>query len=171
MSDTQQHFHVPQYESRRALADQFFNEDLQHQREWYDRKASTHKAWHHWLSLLIVTGGAMSSFLQIFSPGPNPIAIATAVIGVLIVVSKGIERIWLFEDTWTSYRKASEAMKREYRLYLNSTGPYQYATTEEEAHRRFTQRVERIIAEEENNFWGIREGDEAARETEARSSE
>ncbi len=29
-----------------------------------------------------------------------------------------------YEETWLGYRKASEAMKREYRLYINNAGNY-----------------------------------------------
>ncbi len=40
-------------------------------------------------------------------------------LGVIVVVAKGIECIWDFDGTWLGYRKASEAMKREKRLFVN----------------------------------------------------
>ncbi len=50
------------------------------------------------------------------------------------------------------YRKASELMKREYRLYINAAGPYGDAD-EEAAYRLFVLNVEQIIAEEQQLFF------------------
>nr|MBA3555440.1 DUF4231 domain-containing protein [Gemmatimonadales bacterium] len=56
-------------------------------------------------------------------------------------------------ETWQAYRKAAESMKREYRLYLNNADAYAVAEDEASAYRLLVERVETIIAEEQQLFW------------------
>ena len=56
-------------------------------------------------------------------------------------------------ESWQAYRKASEGMKREYRLYINNADPYFAAEDEASAYRLLVERVETIIAEEQQLFW------------------
>jgi hypothetical protein len=44
-------------------------------------------------------------------------------------------------------------MKREYRLYLNNADAYATAEDEASAYRLLVERVETIIAEEQQLFW------------------
>jgi len=44
-------------------------------------------------------------------------------------------------------------MKREYRLYLNNADAYAAAPDEASAYRLLVERVETIIAEEQQLFW------------------
>ena len=63
----------------------------------------------------------------------------TAGLGEVVVIAKGAERIGKFEETWLSYRKAAERMKREYRLYANGAGAYREVPDENE--RRYGERA------------------------------
>jgi uncharacterized protein DUF4231 len=56
-------------------------------------------------------------------------------------------------ETWQAYRKAAEGMKREYCLYLNNADAYAAAQDEASAYRLLVERVETIIAEEQQLFW------------------
>ena len=114
------------------------------------------------LRLLILVAGAATSILQLWAPGapaPAPDAppvlhwttIATALLGALVIISKGIERIWKFDDNWLSYRQAAEGIKREQRLYIN--GASDYSDCEETSYRTFVENVETIISAEQNNYW------------------
>jgi hypothetical protein len=44
-------------------------------------------------------------------------------------------------------------MKREYRLYINNADPYFAAEDEASAYRLLVERVETILAEEQQLFW------------------
>jgi hypothetical protein len=151
---------------RRQRANRYFDEDLRGQRKWYSARAGRQKGMHVWLSFVVLAAGAATAVTQLFAPAspdhaPGVVPIITALLGTLVVVAKGVERIWRFEDTWAGYRKASEAMKHEYRVYVNATGPYQAAADEEVRYKLLVERVERIVAEEQGAFWGRREEEDA----------
>ena len=146
---------------RKAKADRYYNEHLEEQRQWYSKNASKNKAWSRFLGAAILTAGALTTAVQIADPSAT-VQIITAVLGLIIVLSEGLERLCGFGDCWLGYRKASEAMKREYRLYINNTGGYDTEPDEQQAFRSFVEQVESIIAEENMHFWKRREAKEVA---------
>ena len=148
--------------SRRMRAEEYFNDHLDGQLEWYDNKASRNKKWAFSLSATVLTAGALSAFLQVFSAFPeleDLIPIATAFLGLLVVIGKGAEQMGSFESTWVTYRRASESMKRERRLFVSNGGSYRSASSEEQAYALFVQRVEQTIAEEQQIYWSDRVDD------------
>ncbi|HYZ26536.1 MAG TPA: DUF4231 domain-containing protein [Geminicoccaceae bacterium] len=140
------------------------------------RQASRYKSYSQYLSFVVIASGALIPFIQIFEVFSEParfvVTIATAALGVVVVVAEGAERIGRFEETWLSYRKAAERMKREYRVYVTGAGVYRQASDEQDAYLRFFENVEEIIAEEQQLYWQgragegrTRNGDEAKRAT------
>jgi hypothetical protein len=83
-------------------------------------------------------------------------SISSGVIGVIIAVLQGTQRIWRFDDTWRAYRNAFETMKRELRLYVNGAGDYAALSDEDAAYRAFVIATEQIIAEEQQIYWQAR---------------
>ena len=143
--------------ARITRAEIYFNDHLRDQRGWYDRKASRYKRWHKWLGLVIIAAGAATAVVQLWTPSPpdTPVhwsAAITAILGAMVVLAKGIERLWSFDENWSGYRQASEAMKREQRLFINDAGSYA-GLNDEPAYRLFVERVEEIIAAEQHGFW------------------
>ena len=143
--------------ARITRADRYFNEHLRDQRGWYSKKASNHKTSSQGLGLAVIGCGALVTFAQAFA-GVLPFAVpaVTAALGVAIAVLTGVQRIWKYDESWVAYRRASEQMKREYRLYINGAGPYADLADEDEAHRRFVESTEFIIAEEQQIYWQSR---------------
>lgn len=137
-------------------ADRFLDEDLGGQRGWYDRKARTYKQYYLITSFLILAAGSATTVLQVWSRVPQPIAVATAVLGAAVVLFKGMQDLYLYQETWLSYRKAAESMKREYRLFVNKSGPYR-KYDDEGAYCHFVERTEQIIAEEQKLFFDRQE--------------
>jgi Protein of unknown function (DUF4231) len=143
---------------RIARAKRYLDEHLEGQRGWYGRKASRYKWWSQWLAVTVLAAGGLTTVVQIF-PGDFRVKIVTAALGLIVVLAKGGERIWNFEETWQGYRKASERMKREYRLYINGAGAYrEVGDNEEQAYLRFVEAIEEIIAEEQQLYWQSRVG-------------
>ena len=144
---------------RQQRADEYFRVHLNGQREWYSRKASSYKQWGHILSIVVIACGALIPVVQLLPTNPNTIWVTmlTAGLGLIVTLAKGIDRIGKFEESWVSYRKASESMKREYRLYINHAGLYTALEDETQAYRRFVEQIEQIIAEEQQIFWQSRE--------------
>lgn len=140
--------------ARKSRAETYFIDHLKGQREWYGREAGYNKKMTARLSLLLLTFGSMISLIQLLAPHfPVIIPYVTALLGALVVITKGLERIGKYEETWIGYRTASEGMKREFRLYINNAGDYANAEDEEDAYRSFVETVESIVADEEHQFW------------------
>ena len=139
--------------------------NLYNQQGWYDRKASSNRKWATRLGFLMILAGAATSIIQLWAPGPPPPAapppdwvaplhwttISTALLGAMVIVIKGIERLWKFDDNWLAYRQAAEGIKREQRLYINGAGDY--VEDEETSYRSFVENIEQIIAAEQNMYW------------------
>lgn len=94
---------------RATMATQYFEEEynLNGQEQWYSNKASRNKAWHQWLGFIVITAGAATSLVQFWAPSPPDVpahwvTTITAVLGAIVVLAKGTERIWNFDDTWAT---------------------------------------------------------------------
>jgi hypothetical protein len=141
----------PTSKGRDALAQQYFENDLSDQRTWYSQKAGLYKTRSELLALLIIVLGASISFIQVFGAAPW-VPIVSGSIGAVVAIAAGWQRIARYSETWTSYRTASERMKRERRLYTHGAGSYR-GLPEREAYLTFVEAIEGIIAEEQNIFW------------------
>lgn len=139
-------------ESRREKAEYYFETVLSGQLAWYSEKAGQQKSRYLFFAIAVIILGALISVLQIFSPQPW-VAAATALLGAAVAVLRSVDTLLRPNETWQAYRKASEGMKREYRLYLNNAGSYAQAADEEAAYRLLIEHVETVIAEEQKLFW------------------
>jgi hypothetical protein len=148
--------------ARIRRAKRYLENHLDNQRRWYSERASKYKKWSQYLAFTVLAAGGLITFMQVFRPEEAwyrwP-TIATCLLGLVVVLAKGLERIGNFEETWSTYRKASERMKREYRLYINGAGDYRTAEGEEEAYLQFVDTIEQIIAEEQQLYWQSRSGE------------
>jgi len=145
------------YKVRAAFADRYYNEDLKKQRQWYSNKANALKKRGETIAFLVIFLGAATTFIQALPGGPWK-SIVSAALGASIVIVEGWKKIARYDDTWRSYRAASERMKHERRLYVNAAGPYE-EHDEEKARKLFVSAVEDIISEEQQLFWSIRHGE------------
>jgi hypothetical protein len=143
--------------ARIARAERYLNEHLKDQRGWYSKRAAEQKAWSQRLGLAVIVCGALVTFAQAFA-GVLPMLVpaVTAALGVAVAVLTGVQRIWKYDESWPAYRRASEQMKREYRLYINGAGAYSEVADEDAAYRRFVENTEAIIAEEQQIYWKSR---------------
>jgi hypothetical protein len=138
-------------EQRRERAEYYFNEILEGQEEWYSKGAGSKKRWHLGLALSVIVLGAAISCLQTLHYPWVPIV--TALIGASITILRAVDTLIRPGETWQAYRKASESMRREYRLYLNNADVYGEAADEDAAYRLLVSRVENAVAEEQQLFW------------------
>ena len=140
---------------RQARADAYFDDHLKGQHEQYSRDAAGNKHRSEFLAFIILACGVGVMVVQIF----NDLAWAlplTVAFGALVVIAQGLSRVGKYEQTWRGYHLASEAMKREYRLYINGAGSYapeaDEAADEDATYRCFVEQIEAIIAEEQHLF-------------------
>lgn len=138
-------------------------QELESQRRWYSSKAGGFKKKSQWMSLLIILCGGLTALLPVFKPSPPShwTEYAVAVLGLLVVITQGMQRIWGWDRIWPQYRLASELMKREQRLYIHNAGGYAGISSETEARRRYIENLEMIVAEEQKIFWRDRQDSQA----------
>ena len=138
-------------ETRQARADYYFRTVLDGQREWYSKGARKQKRRYLAFAICVIVLGALISLLQVLEAEWVPYL--TAALGAAVAISRAVDALLRPGETWQAYRKASEGMKREYRLYLNNADVYAAAEDEASAYRLLVERVETIIAEEQQLFW------------------
>ncbi|MDD5579913.1 MAG: DUF4231 domain-containing protein [Methylobacter sp.] len=139
-------------ESRRERADYYFQTVLENQRDWYSEKAGTQKRRHLFFAISVIVLGTLISCLQVIEAAAW-IRYLTAGLGAFVSVLRAVDTLLHPGETWQGYRKASENMKREYRLYINNADVYADASDEDAAYRLLVERVETILAEEQQLFW------------------
>ena len=140
-------------ENRMAKADYYFQTILKGQREWYSKKAGRQKKWHLFYAITVITLGAVISCLQVIDMAETLVRYVTAGLGAAVAVIRALDTLLHPGETWQGYRKASEGMKREYRLYTNNADAYTDAPNEDAAYRLLVERVETVLAEEQQLFW------------------
>jgi hypothetical protein len=139
-------------ESRKERAAYYFESVLEDQRNWYESKAGQHKFRYLFFAIAVIVTGALISVIQVFADQAW-VAGATALLGAGVTVLRSADTLLRPNETWQAYRKAAEGMKREYRLYINNAGDYAQAVEEETAYRMLVERVEMVIAEEQQLYW------------------
>jgi hypothetical protein len=145
---------VAAIENRMSRADYYFQTVLKNQREWYSKKAGRQKNWHFFFAIMVILLGTAISCLQVIEVAQaSIIRYATAALGAAVTMIRAIDTLLHPGETWQGYRKASENMQREYRLYINNADAYNDAPDEDAAYSLFVTRVETVIAEEQQLFW------------------
>jgi len=139
-------------ENRMERADYYFKTVLENQRDWYTAKAGTQKRWHLFFAISVIVLGALISCLQAIEAAAW-VRYLTAALGASVSVFRAVDTLLHPGETWQGYRKASENMKREYRLYINNADVYADVSDEEAAYRLLVERVETVLAEEQQLFW------------------
>src|SRR4051812_22641621 len=92
----------PRAKVREARVERYFEQDLKGQRRWYGERASTYKRRTQVLGLLVISAGAVTSFVQVFAPRPW-VPVVTASLGAVVVLIEGWQRISRYGETWMSY--------------------------------------------------------------------
>lgn len=139
-------------ENRMERADYYFQTVLQNQRDWYSVKAGAQKKWHLFFAISVIVLGAVISCLQAIE-ATVWVRYLTAALGASVSVFRAVDTLLRPGETWQGYRKASENMQREYRLYINNADVYVDASDEEATYRLLVERVETVLAEEQQLFW------------------
>ncbi len=137
---------------REARAEHYFVTDLNGQSQWYSQRAARLKMRSQLFGLGVIFAGSATAFFSVLGNHPA-VPVLIAFLGAATAVLEGWRRISRYDEIWTSYRVASERMKRERRLYVNGAGRYRQSVDEEDAYLDFVEAIEGIIAEEQQVYW------------------
>jgi hypothetical protein len=129
-------------------ADEYIEQRLDDQINWYDQKSSTNQIWFKRLRFAEIVAAAIIPFLSGFAGGSLAIKIAIGALGVVVAVIASLLALLHFQEHWINYRAKAEALKTEKFLFLTQTQPYD----KEDAFHLLVQRVEALLSKE-NTEW------------------
>jgi len=128
--------------------DEYFNDRLNDQIDWYDKKSQTNQKWFKRLRLLEIVAAAIIPFLAGIGTNVPYNSVIIGALGVIIAVSAGLSSLYKYHENWIEYRTTSETLKHEKYLYQAKCSPYD----NDDAFCKLVQRVEGLISKE-NTQW------------------
>ena len=130
--------------------DQYVNDRLDEQANWYDGKSATNKKWFISLRVVEIVAAALVPFLSGYvRPEAPQFLIFIGGLGVLIAVCAAAISLFQFQENWIKYRTTAESLKKEKFLFLTRVEPYD---NDETAYSTLVQRVETLISQENTNW-------------------
>lgn len=124
---------------------------LEDQIDWYDRKSAFHQNWYRRLKIVSIAAAAL---VPVFS-ALDGYALIGGLLGVLIVVSEGLQHIGQHHENWIRYRATCENLRHEKYLYLARAG--RYAVDDGGmAFRLLAGQVESVLAQESDDWLKMR---------------
>ncbi len=138
--------------TREQRAGQFLGEGDKDQQRWFSQKAARAKRVHNMLGLVVLVGGASLPVLMVFDWSAEHAKGIAAVIGFVVALAKALEERGAYQETWALYRRTSELLKRERRLFVAGSGPYGPPCDGDEAFREFSVRAQTAI-DQANRIW------------------
>jgi hypothetical protein len=127
----------------------YLEERLDAQIQWYDEKSVWNQNWHKRLRFLEIIAAASIPFLTGYITDSTPdMKIVVGSLGVLIAVSTGIIALFKFQEHWLQYRTTAESLKHHKFLFLTNTAPY----NNENSFNLLVESVESLISKENSNW-------------------
>ena len=128
--------------------EEYIDQRLSDQINWYDRKSGRNQRWFRRLRFAEIVAAATIPFLSGFAGNSLPIKIAIGALGVLVAVVASLLGLLQLQERWIEYRATAESLRREKFLFLTQTEPYD----KEDAFHLLVQRVEALLSKE-NTDW------------------
>ncbi len=128
--------------------EEYLNDRLNDQIDWYDKKSQTSQKWFKKLRLLEIAAATIIPFLAGIGPNIPYYSIIIGGLGVIIAVSAGVSALYKYHENWIEYRTTSETLKHEKYLFQAKCSPY----NNDDAFCKLVQRVEGLISKE-NTQW------------------
>jgi Protein of unknown function (DUF4231) len=124
--------------------EEYIEQRLNDQIDWYDRKSSTNQRWFKRLRFGEIVAASIIPFLSGFAGNSFPIKIAIGVLGVVVAVIASLLGLLQLQERWIEYRATAESLRREKFLFLTQTEPYD----KDDAFHLLVQRVEALLSKE-----------------------
>ena len=105
---------------------EYFEQRLDDQIDWYDRKSSANQKAYKRLRLVEIVVAGTIPLLAISgnSKDSEVIAYVVAICGLIVAAIAGIVSLHRFHENWSEYRASAESLKQEKYLYLARAAPY-----------------------------------------------
>src|SRR5438067_9706147 len=123
---------------------EYLENRLQDQIDWYDRKSQISQRWFKRLRVFEFIAAAGIPFMAGYSGEFEYLTPVVGFLGVLVAVVAGLLSLNQFQERWVEYRTTGEALKREKYLFLAKVYPYDG----ERSFPMLVQNIESLIAKE-----------------------
>ncbi|NTU42545.1 MAG: DUF4231 domain-containing protein [Nitrospirales bacterium] len=138
-------------------AEEYINERLQKQIDWYDSKAIESQKRFERLRMTEIIAAAAIPFLSGATASISSFSTVGAIImgllGMAVTVIAGWLGVGQYQQRWIEYRTTCEGLKKEKFLYLAKTDPY----SSDDSFSTLVQRVEMLLSKE-NFTWSQNAG-------------
>tara|TARA_B100000787_G_C16050418_1_gene230977 strand:+ start:226 stop:681 length:456 start_codon:yes stop_codon:yes gene_type:complete len=135
--------------SDRISQDDYFEERLDNQIDWYDRKSIQSQRWFKRLQVIVIVSSATIPFLSGYMDSETLyLKIAIGILGLVIAAITAVLGLYQFQENWLEYRTTCETLRHEKYLFLAKAAPY----NEEEPFLLLVERVEGLISKENTNW-------------------
>ena len=128
--------------------EEYLNNRLEDQINWYSQKSLYNQKWYKMLRLIEIVSAALIPFLSGMHSNLMYSNWLIGGLGVLIAVAAAAGALFKFHEQWIQYRTTSEQLKHEKYIYLTMTHPYD----NDNRYHLLVERVENLISKE-NIFW------------------
>lgn len=105
---------------------------LNSQIKWYSQKSHEEQIAYRRIQVIELILTALIPLLSGYTVEHPRIAFAVGVIGAIITVLEGTERLFRHHENWIRYRSTCEMLKHEKNLYLMNSSPYGTDSTKEQ---------------------------------------
>lgn len=128
---------------------EYLDQRIQDQINWYDKKSGYNQKWYKRLRLLEIISATFIPFLAGYlSETTICLKVIIGFLGVVVAVLTGIISIYQFQENWIKYRTTAETLKHEKYLFLTKVEPYDT----DNSFSILVKRIEAIISKE-NSEW------------------
>jgi hypothetical protein len=134
--------------------EEYLNDRLNDQIDWYDKKSQTSQKWFKRLRLLEIVAATIIPFIAGIGQNIPYYSIIISLLGVMIAISAGLSALYKYHENWIEYRTISETLKHEKYLFQTKCSPYDC----DESFCKLVQRVEGLISKE-NTQWSRYSGE------------
>jgi len=128
--------------------EEYLNDRLNDQIDWYDKKSQINQKWFKGLRFLEIIAAAIIPFLAGIGSTVPYYPVIIGALGVIIAVSAGLSALSKYHENWIEYRTTSETLKHEKYLFQTRCSPYDG----DNSFCKLVHRVESLISKE-NTQW------------------
>ena len=128
--------------------EEYIEQRLSDQIDWYDRKSGTNQRWFKRLRFAEIVAAAIIPFLSGFAGNSFPIKIAIGALGIVVAAIASLLGLLQLQEHWIEYRATAESLRKEKFLFLTQTEPYD----KDDAFHLLVQHVEALLSKE-NTEW------------------
>lgn len=137
--------------------EQYIEERLDHQIDWYDDKSLSHQRKYRKIKRAVIILAPLIPVLSIFIKYEEFLfSIIIGVLGSLITILEGLLSLGKYQENYIEYRRICETLKHEKYQYLTRTGVYSEAAP----FKLLVERIESIISQENLNWANMQNSSE-----------